>query len=81
MRRITSIGFAASDAIHDGATGGQDGRPMSLNDDGVLAFRLDFDDGPSGIFTAAVVVPEPASAALLLAVAAPAALRRRRRFR
>jgi hypothetical protein len=34
------------------ASGGQDGEPRWLNDDGTVAFRLNFTDGSSGIFTA-----------------------------
>ena len=44
-------------------SGGQDGLPRALNDDGLLALQIDFDDGSSGIFT--VQIPEPASVALL----------------
>jgi hypothetical protein len=35
-----------------GRSGGQDGRPTSLNDDGQLVFKLSFTDGSSGVFTA-----------------------------
>ncbi len=61
LRTISLIGFS-------GDVGGEDGRSLSLNDNGLLAFELRFTDGSSGIFTA--LVPEPASVALL-GLAAP----------
>ena len=43
--------------------GGEDGHGTSFSDDGELVFRLEFTDGTSGIFVAAV--PEPGTGALL----------------
>ena len=55
-----------------GATGGEDGRAISFNDDGLLVYQLNFTDGSSGIFTTQLTpVPEPTTvllaAGLLLA--------------
>ncbi len=43
-------------AIHNG-TGGEEGRPTSLNDAGQLAFFLAFSDGSSGVFVATIGIP------------------------
>src|SRR5262249_37763669 len=50
IRTITGIGGLAT-------SGGQDGHLVNLNDQGQLVFELDFSDGSSGVFTAAI--PEP----------------------
>lgn len=64
-----------------GVSGGQDGRSMTFNDDGLIVYRLGFTDGSQGVFTSVVAVPEPSSL-LLLATAVLAAggwmMRRRR---
>ena len=60
-------------------SGGQDGR-VSFSDTGLLAYRLTFTDGSSGIFRSSITpVPEPASAGLIAAagLAALAWLKRR----
>ncbi len=59
-----------------GNSGGEDGRPWSFNDSGVLTFALSFTDGSAGVFTA--LVPEPVSAELL-ALGGLALLGRRKR--
>lgn len=69
VRIITGIGGMAT-------SGGQDGRAIALNDNGDLAFQLDFSDGSNGVFT--VHVPEPSTAGLLALAAASLAARRRR---
>jgi hypothetical protein len=71
VRIITGIGVMAT-------SGGQDGRAIALNDNGDLAFQLDFSDGSSGVFTTHVPVPEPSTAGLLAVAAASLAARRRR---
>lgn len=45
------------------SSGGEDGRVSSLNNNGQIAFELEFDDDTSGIFVA--TIPEPTSLALL----------------
>lgn len=55
LRTISLVGF--TNGI---GSGGEDGRAMTLNDNGMLAFNLSFTDGTSGNFTA-TAVPEPAS--------------------
>jgi len=69
VRTITGIGGL-------GTSGGQDGRPINLSDNGDLAFQLDFSDGSSGLFVSHV--PEPASMALSAIAVASLARRRRR---
>ncbi|MFT3683583.1 MAG: hypothetical protein QM783_01445 [Phycisphaerales bacterium] len=59
-----------------GANGGQDGRQISLNDNGTFTFALGFTDGSSGVFTTSVPAPGAAAA---LGLAGIASLRRRRR--
>jgi hypothetical protein len=59
------------------AGGDEGGRSTFFNADGTLAFRLDFTDGTSGIFTAAV--PEPSTFALLAIGAVGICLHRTRR--
>lgn len=66
---IASIGGPA-------ATGGEDGRLISLNDQGVVAITLYFTDGTSGIYTVAIPAPGAGAAAGLAGLAT---LRRRRR--
>src|SRR5262249_7952372 len=56
--------------------GGEDGRAMSLNDNGDLVFSLDFTDGTSGVFV--THIPAPGSLSLLAASALIAVRRRRR---
>ena len=68
LRKIYGLSYSSG-------SGGEDGRRLSFNDDGLLTFNLSFTDGTTGIFTA--LIPEPASAGLL-ALLAPALLRRRR---
>jgi hypothetical protein len=68
FRTIASIGGIAQG-------GGQDGRNNSLNDNGQLAFQLQFTDGSSGIFVATI----PAVGTIApLAIAALGLTRRRR---
>ncbi|MBS0195300.1 MAG: hypothetical protein JSR77_00925 [Planctomycetes bacterium] len=69
FRTISTIGGLAN-------SGGQDGRLGNLNNYGLLAFELDFSDGSSGIFTAAIPEPGVMSAFGILAIASG---RRRRR--
>lgn len=57
-------------------SGGQDGRSMSLNDNGDLAYSLQFSDGSSGVFVTRV--PEPGTAALTFVAGIAALIRRRR---
>ena len=58
LRTVASagIGFLA-------ASGGQDGRGMSFNDNGLLAYRLTFTDNSTGIFMSSLTAeaPEPAA--------------------
>ncbi|HLP85696.1 MAG TPA: choice-of-anchor tandem repeat NxxGxxAF-containing protein [Phycisphaerales bacterium] len=64
VRTISSIGGTT-------ATGGQDGRSRSLNDDGRVVFQLSFVDGSSGLFVATIptagTLPGLALAGLVLA--------------
>jgi hypothetical protein len=59
-------------------SGGQDGRAIALNDNGDLAFQLDFSDGTNGVFSVHVPVPEPSTAGLLVLATASLVARRRR---
>ena len=60
--------------------GGQDGKGMSFDDNGDLAYKLTFTDGSIGIFESNVnSVPEPASLGLLAAGAGLLIRRNRRR--
>ncbi len=59
IRKISSIGFFDGNSATVGGSGGEDGRRLPLNDDGLLVFELSFTDGSSGIFTALAPVPEP----------------------
>lgn len=68
-KTISSIGGIVSG-------GGQDGRTISFNDAGQLAFALNFSDGASGVYVA--TIPEPATLGLL-ALSALAFARRSRR--
>ena len=63
-------------------SGGEDGRGVALNDNGLFAYTLFFTDGSSGVFTTQLTpVPEPAGL-LLAATAGLAGFRRvRRHFR
>lgn len=56
LRTISSIGGLV-------ASGGQDGRASSLNNNGVATFALGFVGGTSGVFTA--VIPAPGAAAVM----------------
>lgn len=58
--------------------GGQDGRGLSFNNNGLIAYRLAFTDGSTGVFTS--LVPEPTSLCGL-ALAGVTMLRRRRASR
>jgi hypothetical protein len=58
---------------------GQDGKGLSFNDSGEIAFRLSFTDGSSGVFTSPIPVPEPTSLGLL-AAGAGLLLRRNRKL-
>ncbi len=69
FRRIAELDFLSS-------SGGEDGRPMAINDLGQVVFRAHFDDGSYGVFIADV--PEPATV-MLLGVGGLVALRRRGR--
>lgn len=60
-----------------GTTGGNDARPLGINDNGQVVFGLTFGDGTSGIFVA-TVVPTP-GAAVLAALSTIAMTTRRRR--
>jgi hypothetical protein len=61
LRTVSSIAFTTG-------SGGQDGKTMSLNDDGLLVYRLTFTDSSSGIFTSQIAaVPEPGTLGLLAA--------------
>jgi len=62
-------------------SGGEDGIRNNFNNQGQLAFRLNFTDGTHGIFVANTwsAVPEPASFLVLTAMATGVALRRRPR--
>ena len=67
-------------SINIGVSGGQDGRGMTFNDDGLIVYQLAFTDGSVEVFTSVVAVPEPGSL-LLVATAGLAAgvwMRRRR---
>jgi hypothetical protein len=58
-RTISFITFTA-------VSGGEDGRGMTFNNDGTLAFRLNFTDGSSGIFTSTIAaIPEPSTYAVM----------------
>jgi len=59
-----------------GFSGGQDGRILALNDNGMYTFNASFTDGTSGVFT--TTIPTPGVAALL-GLGALAGGRRRRR--
>jgi hypothetical protein len=48
-------------------SGGEDGRPNSLSDTGVLVYSLTFTDGTQGVFTSFIPVPEPSSALFFVA--------------
>jgi len=61
-KTISGIAFIA-------VSGGEDGRAMTFNDSGLLAFQLSFTDSTSGIFTALVPIPEPAGLLLLTPLA------------
>ena len=52
IRKISSIGFFDGNSATVGGSGGEDGRRLPLNDDGLLVFELSFTDRSSGIFTA-----------------------------
>lgn len=56
-------------------TGGADGQVRSLNDNGELVYRVEFTDGSSAIYLAAI--PEPSTALLLAFGLAPLFCRRR----
>ncbi len=63
LRTVSSIGFNLT-----GLPGGEDGRGLAFNDSGLLAYRLFFTDGTSGVFTSQFTpVPEPAAVGLLAA--------------
>jgi hypothetical protein len=58
LRRIAALGFSSG-------SGGEDGRPRGLNDDGLVAFRVRFTDGTSAVLVSdALAVPEPHAIAL-----------------
>jgi hypothetical protein len=61
-RTISGIGF-------QNLSGGEDGMPVTFNDDFTLTFQLQFTDGTGGIFTATLPAPEP-STLILTAIAA-----------
>jgi hypothetical protein len=53
IRTISGISAAGwIGMVYYNGSGGDDGRPTMLNDDGLVAFALTFSDGTSGIFTA-----------------------------
>jgi hypothetical protein len=68
FRTVSSLGGLVS-------SGGQDGRVRSLSDSGMVAFALEFTDGSSGVFLAAVPAPGVGAAMGLLGLLAS---RRRR---
>jgi hypothetical protein len=73
FQTISNITGASSGSL--GASGGEDGRVVTLNDNGDVVFHLDFSDGESGVYVSHIPAP---GTCVLLGLGSIFASRRRR---